>query len=74
MNTNQYQHKSIAAYSTMAAIVTALVIWIAVSTMDYNDAKMTAAEYADYCRHVRDGLWPDWKGTYKPGCEGEVEL
>ena len=68
------QNKSIAVYSTLAAIVTALIIWIAVSTMEYNDAKMAAAEYADYCRHVRDGLWPDWKGTYKPGCEGEEEL
>lgn len=25
----QYQHKSIAVYSTMASIVTALLIWIA---------------------------------------------
>ena len=66
--------KQDAVYSTMAAIVTALIIWIAVSTMEYNDAKMTSAEYADYCQHVRDGLWPDWKGTYKPGCEGEEKL
>ena len=72
MNTNQYQHKSIAAYSTMAAIVTALVIWIAVSTMEYNDAKMAAAEYADYCQHVRDGLWPDFKGIYDKVCEEEL--
>ena len=70
----QRETEQIAVYSAMAAIVTALVIWIAVSTMEYNDAKMTAAEYADYCRHVRDGLWPDWKGTYKPGCEGEEKL
>ena len=70
----QYQHKSVAVYSTMAAIVTALLIWIIASTMEYSDAKMTAAEYADYCQHVRDGLWPDFKGTYKPDCEGEEEL
>ena len=67
----QYPHKSVAAYSTLAAIVTALIIWIAVSTMSYDDA---LREQAEYCRHVRDGLWPDWKGTYKPGCEGEEEL
>ena len=67
----QRETEQIAVYSTMAAIVTALVIWIAVSTMDYNDAQRAEIEY---CRHVRDGLWPDWKGTYKPGCEGEVEL
>ena len=67
----QYQHKSIAVYSTMAAIVTALLLWIAVSTMDYDDAQRAEIEY---CQHVRDGLLPDWKGTYKPGCEGEEEL
>ena len=70
----QRETEQIAVYSTLAAIVTALIIWIAASTMEYNDAKMTSAEYADYCRNVRDGLWPDWKGTYKPGCEGEEEL
>ena len=67
----QHDQKSITVYSTMAAIVTALIIWIAVSTMSYDDA---TREQAEYCRHVRDGLWPDWKGTYKPGCEGEEEL
>ena len=67
----QRETEQIAVYSTMAAIVTALVIWIAVSTMDYNDAQRAEIEY---CQHVRDGLWPDWKGTYKPGCEGEEEL
>ena len=67
----QYQHKSIAVYSTLAAIVTALLIWIIASTMDYNDAQRAEIEY---CRNVRDGLWPDYKGTYKPGCEGEEEL
>lgn len=70
----QREAEQIAVYSTMAAIVTALIVWIAVSTMEYKDAKMAAAEYADYCQHVRDGLWPDWKGAYKPGCEGEEEL
>ena len=67
----QRETEQIAVYSAMAAITTALVIWIAVSTMDYDDAQRAEVEY---CRHVRDGLWPDWKGTYKPGCEGEVEL
>ncbi|MBK9427257.1 MAG: hypothetical protein IPN63_07685 [Gammaproteobacteria bacterium] len=67
----QREAEQIAVYSTMAAIFTALVIWIAVSTMDYNDAQRAEIEY---CQHVRDGLLPDWKGTYKPGCEGEEEL
>jgi hypothetical protein len=52
----------------MAAIVTALVIWIAVSTMDYNDAQRAEIEY---CQHVRDGLWPDYKGTYDKVCQEE---
>ena len=67
----QYQHKSIAVYSALAAIVTALLLWIIASTMRYNDAQRAEIEY---CQHVRDGLLLDWKGTYKPGCEGEVEL
>ena len=66
-----HQHKSIAVYSTMAAIVTALLLWIIASTMEYSDAQRAEIEY---CQHVRDGLWPDFKGTYKPDCEGEEEL
>ena len=59
------QNKSIAVYSTLAAIVTALIIWIAVSTMDYNDAQRAEIEY---CQHVSDGLWPDYKGIYDKVC------
>lgn len=69
MNTNQYQHKSIAVYSTLAAIVTALLIWIIASTMDYNDA---TREQAEYCQHVSEGLWPDFKGIYDKVCEEEL--
>lgn len=60
------QHKSIAVYSTLAAIVTALLIWIIASTMDYNDAAQAEVEY---CQHVRDGLWPDFKGIYEEACD-----
>ncbi|MBK8132429.1 MAG: hypothetical protein IPK48_06765 [Gammaproteobacteria bacterium] len=63
------QNKSIAVYSTMAAIVTVLLLWIAVSTMDYDDA---TREQAEYCQHVRDGLWPDYKGSYNKVCEEEL--
>ena len=66
---DQYGQKSIAAYSTLAAIVTALLIWIIASTMDYNDAQRAEIEY---CRNVRDGLWPDYKGTYDKVCEEEL--
>ena len=69
MNTNQYQHKSIAVYSTMAAIVTALLLWSIASTMDYNDAQRAEIEY---CRNVRDGLWPDYKSIYNKVCEEEL--
>ena len=65
----QRETEQIAVYSAMAAIVTALVIWIAVSTMDYNDAQRAEIEY---CRNVRDGLWPDYKGTYDKVCEEEL--
>jgi hypothetical protein len=65
----QRETEQIAVYSAMAAIVTALVIWIAVSTMDYNDAQRAEIEY---CQHVRDGLWPDYKGIYDTVCEEEL--
>ncbi len=65
----QRETEQIAVYSAMAAIVTALVIWIAVSTMDYDDAQRAEIEY---CQHVRDGLWPDFKGIYDKVCEEEL--
>ena len=65
----QRETEQIAVYSAMAAIVTALVIWIAASTMDYNDAQRAEIEY---CQHVRDGLWPDYKGIYNKVCEEEL--
>jgi hypothetical protein len=69
MHSANYQHKSVAVYSTLAAIVTALLIWIIASTMSYNDAQRAEIEY---CQHVRDGLWPDYKGTYDKVCEEEL--
>ena len=65
----QYDQKSIAVYSTLAAIVTALLLWIIASTMDYNDAQRAEIEY---CQHVRDGLCPDYKGSYNKVCEEEL--
>lgn len=65
----QYDKKSIAVYSTLAAIVTALLIWIIASTMDYNDA---TREQAEYCQHVSEGLWPGFKGIYDKVCEEEL--
>ena len=68
--TNQQSHR-IPTVTIAALLVAVLAIWAIVSTMDYNDAQRAEIEY---CQHVRDGLLPDWKGTYKPGCEGEEEL
>ena len=65
----QYDQKSIAVYSTLAAIVTALLLWLIASTMDYNDAQRAEIEY---CQHVPDGLLPDWKGIYDKVCEEEL--
>ena len=69
MHSANYQHKSVAVYSTLAAIVTALLIWIIASTMDYTNAQRAEIEY---CKHVRDGLWPDFKGIYDKVCEEEL--
>jgi hypothetical protein len=37
-----------------------------VGRMDYEDAK---AEEALYCSNVKNGVWPDYEGTYKNFCE-----
>ena len=65
----QYDQKSIAVYSTLAAVVAALLLWLIASTMDYNDSQRAEIEY---CQYVRDGLWPDYKGTYDKVCEEEL--
>lgn len=39
-----------------------------VSSMDYEDAK---AEEALYCDNVKNGVWPDYDGTYADVCEAE---
>ena len=65
----QRETEQIAVYSTMAAITTALLLWIIASTMDYDDSQRAEIEY---CQHVRDGLWPDFKGIYEKVCEEEL--
>ena len=39
-----------------------------VGSMDYEDAK---AEEALYCSNVKNGVWPDYDGTYAKVCEAE---
>ena len=50
---------------SILTIIIVMAIWITASTMDYSDA--TQAE-VEYCRHVRDGLWPDYKGIFEEVC------
>ena len=66
----QYDQQShrIPTVTIAALLVAVLAIWAIVSTMDYNDAQRAEIEY---CQHVRDGLWPDFKGIYDKVCEGE---
>lgn len=64
-----YCDTSIKNKRPILAIIIVMAIWIAVSTMDYNDAQRAEIEY---CQHVRDGLWPDYKGTYDKVCEEEL--
>ena len=39
-----------------------------VGHFDYEDAK---AEEALYCSNVKNGVWPDYDGTYAKVCEAE---
>lgn len=39
-----------------------------VGSMDYEDAK---GEEALYCDNVKNGVWPDYDGTYADVCEAE---
>ena len=64
-----YCDTSIKNKRPILAIIIVMAIWIAVSTMDYDDAQRAEIEY---CQHVRDGLWPDYKGIYDKVCEEEL--
>ena len=64
-----YCDTSIKNKRPILAIIIVMAIWIAVSTMDYDDAQRAEVEY---CQHVRDGLWPDYKGIYDKVCEEEL--
>ncbi len=55
----------------LKGFLAALAIFAAfgvVGSMDYEDAK---AEEALYCSNVKNGVWPDYKGTYAKVCEAE---
>lgn len=50
----------------MAAILAALVLLFGLAGhMDYEDQQ---AEQARYCEMVKEGFWPDYRGTYRDEC------
>ena len=62
-----YCDTSIKNKRPILAIIIVMAIWATASTMDYGDGVQAEAEY---CRHVRDGLWPDFQGIYEEVCDG----
>lgn len=48
----------------MLALVYAYIVGIA-------EKQTTDAEQQQYCANVRDGLWPDFHGSYKAECGGK---
>ena len=55
-------------FARMALISVALFLFLAVSTMDYEDE---LAERELYCDMVKEGKWPDYKGIAKRECEAK---
>lgn len=54
------------------ALLALLLLMGVVGRMDYEDEQ---AQAALYCDNVRNGIWPDYEGTYKKFCEtGEKSL
>ena len=53
---------------SILAIIIVMALWITASTMDYSDAAQAEAEY---CRHVSEGLWPDYRGIYEEACDAD---
>lgn len=49
----------------LALVVLVLVILVILGSMDYED-EVAAGEH--YCKMVRDGGWPDYKGIYEEAC------
>ena len=56
---------------SILAIIIVMAIWITASTMDYGDAVMVGADTAEYCRHVSEGLWPDYRGIFEEACDAD---
>lgn len=53
--------------SVFIGLAIGLLLGVA-GSMDYEDAK---AEEALYCSNVKNGVWPNYEGTYAKVCEAE---
>jgi len=51
---------------TVLIVAAVVALFGIVGHFDYEDAK---AEEALYCSNVKNGVWPDYEGTYKNFCE-----
>ena len=53
---------------TILIVAAVVALFGIVGHFDYEDAK---AEEALYCSNVKNGVWPDYDGTYAKVCEAE---
>jgi len=61
MNRSQ---KRLTAFLVLALIA---IIYAIAGQLSYNDA---IRERGTYCQMVREGAWPDYRGTYRRECRG----
>lgn len=54
---------------TVAALAFVLILFGIVGGMDAEDAEASAEHY---CQMVKDGVWPDYQGTYRQECRNET--
>lgn len=53
---------------SILTIIIVMALWITASTMDYGDEVQAETEY---CRHVSEGLWPDYRGIFEEVCDAD---
>jgi len=58
----------VSIFARIALCLVALCLFLAVSTMDYEDE---LAERELYCDMVKEGKWPDYKGIAERECEAK---
>ena len=50
-------------------IILCIASFMWASHNDYEDA---LRDQAEYCKNVKDKVWPDYKGVYKESCDGAL--